>query len=332
MRKQPHKTRTYFHHHMDSTRWEVYAPRPDDIIITTSYKSGTTLTQQLLYNMLVRDTSADAFAPAVDAFSPWIDSRFYRVPKDELAAYIDALPHRRFLKSHLPFDGLPYYPQVKYLIVARDPRDVFMSLLNHYGAYSASQYARLDADAPQPMPRFDGDAKALWRNWISRGWFDWEEEGWPFWSNMYHTKTYWDFRELPNFLFLHYAELRRDLEGAIRRIGDFIEHELTRADVDRIARAVSFEKESRRQSLNLRRWVMMAASRAVRQRSSTKPVMAAGMTSWMSRIWPFTGRSATGCCRPTVLPGSSSPRGLPFVSVSDSAIVADLVFLAVEDR
>ena len=242
MRKQPRKRRTYFHHHMDSTRWEVYTPRPDDIIITTSYKSGTTLTQQLLYNMLVRDTSADEFAPAVDAFSPWIDSRFYRVPKDELAAYIDALPHRRFLKSHLPFDGLPYYPQVKYLIVARDPRDVFMSLLNHYGAYSASQYARLDADAPQPMPRFDGDAKALWRNWISRGWFDWEEEGWPFWSNMYHTKTYWDFRELPNFLFLHYAELRRDLEGAIRRIGDFIEHELTRADVDRIARAVSFEK------------------------------------------------------------------------------------------
>ena len=242
MNRLPQKTRTYFHHHMDSTRWDVFEPRDDDIIITTSYKSGTTLTQQLLYNMLVRDTSGDEFAPAVDEFSPWIDSRFYRVPKEALRAYIDALPHRRFLKSHLPLDGLPYYPQVKYLIVARDPRDVFMSLLNHYGAYSENQYERLDAGAPEPMPRYDGDAKALWRNWISRGWFDWEEEGWPFWSNMYHTKTYWDFRELPNFLFLHYADLRRDLESSIRRIGAFIEHELSEAEVQRIARAVSFEK------------------------------------------------------------------------------------------
>lgn len=62
--------------------------------------------------------------------SPWIDARF-QGPVDEELAQLEAQTHRRFIKSHLPLDGLPYYPNVKYLVVARDPRDVFMSLMNH---------------------------------------------------------------------------------------------------------------------------------------------------------------------------------------------------------
>lgn len=242
MTSKPEVTRTYFNHHLDSTRWQVYQPRNDDIIITTSYKSGTTLTQQLLFNMLVRDTHDDDQFPQLDEVSPWIDSRYYPVPKEKLASYIDDISHRRFLKSHLPLDGLPYYQQVKYLIVARDPRDVFMSLLNHYGAYTKQQYDRLDTGVDEPMPRYDDDPKVLWRNWINRGWFSWEEEGYPFWSNMHHTRTYWDYRHLPNFLFVHYSELRSDLAGTIKRIGDFIGQALEPDDISSIARAVSFER------------------------------------------------------------------------------------------
>lgn len=38
----PERTRIYQNHHLDSTRWERFAPRDDDIVIATSYKSGTT--------------------------------------------------------------------------------------------------------------------------------------------------------------------------------------------------------------------------------------------------------------------------------------------------
>ncbi len=35
----PKVTRVYQNHHLDSTRWSLYSPRPDDIVITTAYKS-----------------------------------------------------------------------------------------------------------------------------------------------------------------------------------------------------------------------------------------------------------------------------------------------------
>ena len=41
----PVMNRVYQNHHLDSTRWDLYKPRPDDIIITTAYKAGTTWTQ-----------------------------------------------------------------------------------------------------------------------------------------------------------------------------------------------------------------------------------------------------------------------------------------------
>ena len=46
--KLPEISRTYRNHHLDSTLWREYEPRPGDVIVTTSYKSGTTFTQQIL--------------------------------------------------------------------------------------------------------------------------------------------------------------------------------------------------------------------------------------------------------------------------------------------
>lgn len=238
----PQVTHTYINHHLDSTRWEVYQPRDSDIIITTSYKCGTTFTQQIMYNLLIENTADAEVFPQLGTVSPWIDARFFPVSKDRLGPWIESFEHRRFLKSHLPLDGLPYYAQVKYCIVARDPRDVFMSLLNHYGAYTESGYKMLDGEGLEPMPRYDGDPHALFRNWLTRGWFEWEQEGYPFWSNMHHTQSYWDYRHLPNFLFLHYQDMRNDLPGTVQKIADFIDRPVDKEELDRIVQAVSFEK------------------------------------------------------------------------------------------
>ena len=213
-----------------------------DIVVTTSYKCGTTFTQQILYNMLVRNTANDEVFPALDEVSPWVDARFWPVSKDELKQWLPTVTQPRFLKSHLPLDGLPYFDHVKYIIVGRDPRDVFMSLVNHYGNYTDLAYEAMQGEGLEPIPRFDGDIKGLWRNWISKGWFEWEQEGYPFWSNMHHTQSYWDYRHLPNFLFVHYADLRSDLEASIRTIAHFVECDLSDTEVTQIASAVSFDK------------------------------------------------------------------------------------------
>ena len=120
---------------------------------------------------------------------------------------LEAQKHRRSVKTHIPLDGLPYFPQVKYVVVSRDARDVFMSLWNHYSNYTDLFYQMLNETPGRvgnPLPRCPNEARQLWHMWITTGWFEWDSEGFPFWSNMRHVQTWWSYRHLPNILFVHF--------------------------------------------------------------------------------------------------------------------------------
>jgi aryl sulfotransferase len=215
----PRRTRIYQNHHLDSTRWDAIAFRSGDVVITTSIKSGTTWMQRIL-SLLV--FGPDPLPAPLSAISPWVDARLGGRPLDTAA--IAAQEHQRFLKSHLPFDALPYDRKVRYIYVGRDTRDVFMSLWNHYSGYTQLMYQALDAADPEsgPMPRCPATPRELWADWITRGSFEWEDDGWPFWSHHYHAGSYWPYRELPNLLLVHYADLLADLEGEMRRVAAFV--------------------------------------------------------------------------------------------------------------
>jgi len=85
------------------------------------------------------------------------------------------------------------------------------------------------------FPRFDGDVRKLWREWITRGWFEWESEGFPWWANLGHTASYWPYRDLENVLFVHYADLKADLPGEVQRIAAFLGIELAAAEAASVA-------------------------------------------------------------------------------------------------
>jgi aryl sulfotransferase len=61
--------------------------------------------------------------------SPWLELVAH--PVDEIHAIYEKQDHQRFIKSHTPFDGLPYRQGSRYIFVGRDPRDIFVSLFNH---------------------------------------------------------------------------------------------------------------------------------------------------------------------------------------------------------
>ncbi len=225
-------TRTYQNHTIDSTRWRAFAPRAGDVIVTTSYKSGTTWTLGILYELM--SMKAGAPRPLMDH---WVDARVF-VPLPEQIAELEAMAHPRVLKSHLAADGLPVWEKVKYVVVGRDPRDVFMSLLNHYASFTDEAYRRFNETPGRvgdPMPRYDGDVKALWRSWIGRGWFEWESEGWPWWGNMHHVATWWPLRHEPHVMLLHYNDLKRDVHGEIARLAEFVGIPVTEEEIRTIA-------------------------------------------------------------------------------------------------
>lgn len=244
--KLPERDRVYQNHHLDSTRWDVVVPRDDDVVISTSYKSGTTWTQQIVLHLFYPDMPE---VPSHREASPWPDARFMGISKEDLAKTCAGFERRRVLKSHLPLDGLPYWPQAKYLIVGRDPRDVFMSFFNHYSNYTDLAMKMLNETPGRvgpPLPRCPEDPRALWQDWISRGWFEWESEGYPFWSNLHHTQTYWDYRHLPNFLFLHYDEMLEDLDREVGRIAGFLDIEVTPENRNRVVESTTFASAKRR--------------------------------------------------------------------------------------
>src|SRR5260221_6529121 len=111
---------------MDSRRCQTYEAGPDDIVIATYSKCGTTWTQRIVDLLVFQDAAP---RPIYDA-SVWVDCRFFASQEDDVAT-LEAQTHRRFMKSHLPFDALPIYDTVKYIHVARDGRDAFMSWHKH---------------------------------------------------------------------------------------------------------------------------------------------------------------------------------------------------------
>ena len=237
--KLPSVRHTYVNHHLDSTRWQSYSPRDDDIVIATYIKSGTTWMQTIVSHLIFRDLQPRSLMEV----SPWVDTRLWPITKNELAEFLDSMEHRRFLKSHLPLDGLPYYPSVKYIVVGRDGRDVFMSLWDHYQNYTREFYER--ANQPlgpdeRSLPRCPEDVRKFWRMWMQKGWFDWESDGYPFWSISHHTQTWWDFSHLPNILFVHYNDLLKDLEGEIQRVANHLEIDVSERFRSDVAEAVTF--------------------------------------------------------------------------------------------
>jgi aryl sulfotransferase len=213
----------YQNYMMDSLRWNFFSPRPDDIVVTTAYKAGTTWMQAIVANLIFEGRK---LPDSISTLSPWLDQRIF--PLEQVVTGLELQQHRRSIKTHLPLDGLPFHPQIKYVYVGRDPRDIFMSFWNFYGNFTP-EFVTLVNSIPgrigDELPRCPDDIHELWRGFTTRGWFAWESDGYPAYSVLHHAQTWWAYRELPNILFIHYTDLLADLESGIRRVAHFLEIE-----------------------------------------------------------------------------------------------------------
>jgi len=170
----------YQNYSLDSLRWNFVTLRDDDIVIATSGKTGTTWTQGIVANLIFLGRDLPA-APL--AMSPWLDLRV--IPLELVLTPLERQTHRRFIKTHLPLDGLRYDQRVKYLYVGRDTRDVFMSLWNHYRSFTEAALTEFNTTPGRvgpELPPCPNDIHEYWRTWITRAWFAWENEGYPFCS------------------------------------------------------------------------------------------------------------------------------------------------------
>jgi len=209
----PRKTRELHNHHFDSTVWNDFAFRDDDIVIATYAKSGTTWMQQIVSQLVF----GGAEGIKVADLSPWIDLRI--PPREVKLPAVEAQTHRRFLKTHLPVDALVFSPKAKYLYIGRDGRDVVWSMNNHHVMANDDWYKLLNETPGRvgpPIGRPNPSLRHYFLEWL-------EQDGHPFWPFWENVRSWWEIRGLPNVMMVHFADLKRDMPGQIRRIARFLD-------------------------------------------------------------------------------------------------------------
>ncbi len=239
---RPRWTRTYLHRLRDSERWKAYAPRDDDIIVCSPQKAGSTW-MRTICALLVFQSSE--FPAPLSQFSPCLES--LNLPIDDLMARLERQTHRRIIKTHLPLDGLPYHDAPTYLFIGRDPRDIFLSLARHIA--NVHPDARLaNGMPPWPLDEIPDDRRAFFRKWITTPGFPGEHDGWPASSPLSHARTYWRHRGCPNIHLFHYADLKADLTGQMRRVSEILGIPVNEERWPRLVDAARFESMKRRAS------------------------------------------------------------------------------------
>jgi aryl sulfotransferase len=231
----PKKTREQQWAVWDSARLNDFAFRKDDIVICTWSKTGTTLVQQIVAQLIFKG-DPDIYGQQI---SPWPE--FRPLPKEQWFAIAEAQKHRRFIKTHSPIDAVPYLPHVRYIYVGRDVRDVIWSMYHHHTSFTREAYNIFNNTPGRvgpPIAPHNMDVRAYYHHFLDAGHppgFAPYVDFWP------HVQGAWNIRHVPNLLLVHYANLKADLRGEIERIAHFLDVDVADALWPRVLKHCSLE-------------------------------------------------------------------------------------------
>ncbi|XP_048373835.1 sulfotransferase 1C2-like [Sphaerodactylus townsendi] len=195
-----------------------FKARPDDLLICTYPKAGTTWLQEIVEMVQSGgDPQKCARAPI-----------YTRIPFIELVHHIlsglkdaEAMPSPRTLKTHLPVQLIPpsfWEQNCKIIYVARNGKD---------NAVSYFHFHRMDQEMPEPgtWDQFLEDfiaGKVAWGSW-----FD-------------HVRGWWEAKDHHRILYLFYEDMKEDLAREIRKVAQFLDVELSAPILNKIVQHTTF--------------------------------------------------------------------------------------------
>ncbi|XP_050498563.1 sulfotransferase 1C4-like [Diabrotica virgifera virgifera] len=238
----------------EAANYYNFSIRPDDVFIVTFPRSGTTLTQEmvwLLENNL--DYSTAAGIPLKQRF-PFLEFSSFVHKKmmeqfleenqsyPERCAMIENLCYprwkhlqgtngRRFIKTHLPLSLLP--PNLldsgaKVIYVARNPKDVAVSYYHLCRAHRTQG--------------FTGDFAQFW-NFFQSGLVSWA----PYWE---HIKEGWSRRHESNLIFLFYEDMNKNLDPVLQKLSKFLGKSYSTEELSHLSNHLSIDNFKNNKSVN----------------------------------------------------------------------------------
>lgn len=198
--------------------FQGYTPTAHDVFVCTYSKSGTNWVLQIAHQIAHR--GAGEFRH-IHAVVPWPEAPMPDIiPLRDESIWRAAPTGLRVIKTHLESEYVPYRPAAKYIIVARDPKDVFVS--SYY--FSAALLAQ---ETMVPVAEW---LAAFLSDKFQYG--SWAEQ----------LAGYWAWRERPNVLILNFAEMKRDLPSAVKQVAMLLGVELTVDELARVVEHSTFEQ------------------------------------------------------------------------------------------
>ncbi|XP_050222938.1 cytosolic sulfotransferase 12-like isoform X1 [Mercurialis annua] len=188
-----------------------FKSQPEDIILASYPKCGTTWLKSLLFATINRHVFSSSEHPLLSS-NPhhlFVLLEFILDENDELQETIDldSMPSPRLFATHIPYTLLPDSMTgsgCKVVYICRDPKDVFVS------KWHFAQKIRPKEMPPLPFR----EAFEMFCNGVSH--FG------PFWE---HVLSYWKASlEAPDkVLFLKYEELKREHVVQVMRLAEFLD-------------------------------------------------------------------------------------------------------------
>ena len=212
----------------DNRRWDMVDIRPDDVFIVTPPKSGTTWMQTIVALLLSGDPEVET---ELSVKMPWVDIRVREM--SEVAARLEAMPHRRSMKSHTPMDGLPLHDQAQYICVFRHPLDAHFSYRKHLQNIPMPWF-----DLWYPEDDFDG---TTFRRFLDGGPEGFDGDAMPLAHILRHYQAAVTLADQPNVTLFHYADMTRDLAGTFAKVAQLLGISQSETVMDQLVQTATFD-------------------------------------------------------------------------------------------
>ncbi|KAJ7313880.1 hypothetical protein JRQ81_005653 [Phrynocephalus forsythii] len=200
---------------------ENFQARPDDLLIATYPKAGTTWMQEVVD--LIRNSG--------DVEKARRAPTYVRIPFLEICSppplpsgvsQLQNAPSPRVIKTHLPFQLVPksfWENNCKVIYVARNAKDNVVS----YFFFDQMNLTQPDPGSWDEYIKKFMDGKVAWGSWYD------------------HVQRFWDEKQNHRILYVFYEDMKEDLTREVRRLMDFLEVDLPEEVVQKIVHNASFQ-------------------------------------------------------------------------------------------